>query len=70
LVVAVAGRWIAWIVIALVVLQFDQASLTTVGVLVGLMFLLSGVQQLAIAALVERWKWLGRCSARCSWSPG
>jgi uncharacterized membrane protein HdeD (DUF308 family) len=52
----VAG--IAWVVIALVVLQFDQASITTVGVLVGLMFLLSGVQQFAIAALVERWKWL------------
>jgi uncharacterized membrane protein HdeD (DUF308 family) len=52
----VAG--IAWIVIALVVLQFDQASVTTVGVLVGLMFLLSAAQQFAIAALAERWKWL------------
>ena len=39
----VTGYWwlwlvagIAWIVISLVILQFDQASITTVGVLVGL----------------------------------
>ena len=37
----------AWIVIALVILQFDQASVTTVGVLIGIMFVLSGFQQLA-----------------------
>jgi uncharacterized membrane protein HdeD (DUF308 family) len=41
-----------WIVIALVILQFDQASIATVGVLIGLMFLMSGVQQLAIAGMV------------------
>jgi uncharacterized membrane protein HdeD (DUF308 family) len=46
----VAG--IAWVIIALVVLQFDQASITTVGVLVGIMFLLSGSQQLGLAAMV------------------
>jgi uncharacterized membrane protein HdeD (DUF308 family) len=33
-----------WIVVALVVLQFDQASITTVGVLIGIMFLVAGVQ--------------------------
>ena len=49
---------IVWIVIALVVLQFDEASVTTVGVLVGLMFLLSAVQQFFIAGLVDRGKWL------------
>jgi hypothetical protein len=37
-VLLVAG--IAWVAVALVILQFDQASVTTVGVLVGLMFLL------------------------------
>jgi uncharacterized membrane protein HdeD (DUF308 family) len=49
---------IFWIVIALVILQFDQASITTVGVLIGAMFLASGFQQLAIAGLLEgsaRW---------------
>jgi len=49
---------IVWIVIALVVLQFDDASVTTVGVLVGLMFLLSAVQQFFIAGVVDRGKWL------------
>jgi uncharacterized membrane protein HdeD (DUF308 family) len=49
---------ILWIVIALVILQFDQASITTVGVLIGAMFLASGFQQLALAGLIEgaaRW---------------
>ena len=47
-----------WIVIALVILQFDQASVTTVGVLIGAMFLISGGQQLGLAAMVggvARW---------------
>jgi uncharacterized membrane protein HdeD (DUF308 family) len=49
---------IFWIVIALSILQFDQASITTVGVLIGAMFLASGAQQLVLAGLVEgsaRW---------------
>ncbi len=49
---------IAWVVIALVILQFDQASITTVGVLIGLMFFISGIQQFAIAGLVDRGGWL------------
>ena len=46
---------IAWIVIALVILQFDQASVTTVGVLIGIMFVLSGFQQLTLGALMGGW---------------
>ncbi len=49
---------IGWIVISLVILQFDQASITTVGVLIGLMFFVSGLQQFAIAGMVERGRWL------------
>jgi uncharacterized membrane protein HdeD (DUF308 family) len=52
----VAG--IAWVWIALVVLQFDQASVRTVGTLIGIMFLLSGAQHLALAGLVDRYKWI------------
>jgi uncharacterized membrane protein HdeD (DUF308 family) len=54
----VAG--IAWILIALIVLQFDAASITTVGVLIGIMFILSGIQQFALAALAPplRWLWI------------
>ena len=46
---------IFWILVALVILQFDQASVTTVGVLIGIMFVLSGFQQLAFGALLGGW---------------
>ena len=49
---------IAWTVIGLVVLQFDSASVTTVGVLIGIMFLLLAVQQFAIAAVTPSLGWL------------
>jgi uncharacterized membrane protein HdeD (DUF308 family) len=45
----VAG--IAWIVISLVILQFDSASVTTVGIIVGLMFALAGVERFALTAV-------------------
>jgi uncharacterized membrane protein HdeD (DUF308 family) len=40
-----------WFVVALVVLQFDQASITTVGVLIGIMFLVAGVQNFFFGSL-------------------
>jgi Short repeat of unknown function (DUF308) len=46
---------VAWIVIALVILQFDRASITTVGVLIGIMFILSGLEQFTLGAFVEGW---------------
>ena len=50
---------IAWVAVALVILQFDQASVTTVGILVGLMFLALGIENLALARLdvPMRWAW-------------
>ena len=50
---------IAWVAVALIILQFDQASVTTVGVLVGLMFLGAGVENIALARLdvPMRWAW-------------
>jgi len=61
----VSGFWwmwlvsgVIWIVAALVVLQFDKASVTTVGVIVGLMFLFAATQQFLIAWAAEgaaRW---------------
>ena len=61
----VSGFWwlwlitgVAWIIVAITVLQFDQASVTTVGVIVGLMFLFSAVQQFVLAGLTggaSRW---------------
>jgi uncharacterized membrane protein HdeD (DUF308 family) len=40
-------------VVALVVLQFDQASITTVGVLIGIMFLVAGAQNLFFSAFAS-----------------
>ena len=48
---------IGWTIVGLVILQFDQASITTVGVLVGIMFLVTGLQQFVIASLVSRMRW-------------
>ena len=48
-----------WIAVAFVVLQFDQASITTVGVLIGFMFLFSGFQQIFIGMFAEGWaRWV------------
>ena len=56
-VLLVAG--IAWVAAALVILQFDDASVTTVGILVGILFLGAGVENLALARLgvPMRWAW-------------
>jgi uncharacterized membrane protein HdeD (DUF308 family) len=58
--------WLAfgifWIAVAFVVLQFDRASITTVGVLLGAIFLAAGLQQLFIAVFavgVARWVLMG-----------
>ncbi len=49
---------IAWCAIAVVILQFDQASMTTVGIIVGIMFLATGLQSLVAAAVVDRHGWI------------
>ena len=55
--------WLAfgvfWIAVAFVVLQFDQASIATVGVLIGFMFLFAGAQQLFIGLFADGWaRWV------------
>jgi uncharacterized membrane protein HdeD (DUF308 family) len=49
---------VMWIIAALVVLQFDKASITTVGVIIGLMFAAASAQQFVLAAVAERARWL------------
>jgi uncharacterized membrane protein HdeD (DUF308 family) len=50
---------IFWLVVAYVVLQFDQASIKTVGVLIGFMFIAAALQQLVIALFAEGWaRWV------------
>lgn len=55
-VLLVAG--IAWVAVALVILQFNNASVTAVGVLVGLMFVGVGIENLALARLDVSMRWL------------
>jgi len=49
---------IAWVIAALVILQFDQASVTTIGVIVGIMFVFAGVQQFVLMAIADSLRWL------------
>jgi uncharacterized membrane protein HdeD (DUF308 family) len=44
-----------WLAVAFVVLQFDQASIKTVGVLIGFMFAAAALQQLVIALFAGGW---------------
>jgi len=51
---------VMWLVIAVVVLKFNQASVVTVGVLTGIMFLVFAVEEFALAALDDgaaKWLW-------------
>jgi uncharacterized membrane protein HdeD (DUF308 family) len=61
----IAGFWWMWLVVgaiwivaALAILQFDQASITTVGVIVGCMFAFAGIQQLILAVVADSLRWL------------
>lgn len=49
---------ILWIIISVVVLQFDITSAATVGVVVGVMFIVAGAQYLVVGTRVEGWQWL------------
>jgi uncharacterized membrane protein HdeD (DUF308 family) len=49
---------VLWLVIAVVVLKFNHASVVTVGILTGLMFLLFAAEQFALAAIDRDMRWL------------
>jgi uncharacterized membrane protein HdeD (DUF308 family) len=49
---------VVWGVIALVVLKFDNASVVTVGVLTGIMFLLFAAEEFALAAVDRSARWI------------
>ena len=60
-----AGPWwlflltgIAWLIIAWVALRFTPASITTVGVLLGVLFLFAMIDEFVIAAVRPGWRWL------------
>ncbi len=47
-----------WVAVGLVILQFDQASINTVGILIGLMFAGTAIQLLAVSTLTMGLRWL------------
>ena len=61
----VTGLWwlwlmagIAWGIISLVILQFDAASITTVGILVGAMFTFAAAQNFALVSVPGSARWV------------
>ena len=59
-----AGPWwlflvtgIAWLIIAVMVLRFTPASINTVGVLMGVLFLLGAFNEFLIASIRHSWRW-------------
>jgi len=59
-----AGPWwlllvtgIAWLIISWAVLRFRTSSLTTVGVLIGVLFLLATMNEFVLASLRTSWRW-------------
>jgi uncharacterized membrane protein HdeD (DUF308 family) len=60
-----AGPWwmflltgIAWLIIGWIALRFTPASVATVGVLLGVLFLFSMFNEFLIASMRSRWRWL------------
>ncbi|HTX31750.1 MAG TPA: DUF308 domain-containing protein [Solirubrobacteraceae bacterium] len=49
---------VLWVVIAVVVLKFNHASVVTVGILTGIMFLLFAVEEFALAVVDRGARWL------------
>ena len=55
---AITGVWwlflitgVAWLIIALIVLRFDVTSITTVGVLLGIVFIVAGLNEFMVAVV-------------------
>ena len=48
---------IAWVIIALIVLRFDTTSIATVGALLGVVFLLAGLNEFMIWTVRRTWRW-------------
>src|SRR5689334_15508836 len=59
-----AGPWwlflitgIAWLIISVMVLRFTPASVNTVGVLIGVLFLLAAFDEFMVGSVNHSWQW-------------
>ena len=48
---------VVWFLISLIVLQMDLRSVTTVGVLLGIVFLISALEEFFVASVIDSWAW-------------
>ncbi len=48
---------LAWFIISLIVLRMNVASVATVGLLMGVVFLASGIEEFFIASFRSSWRW-------------
>lgn len=48
---------LVWFVISLIVLRMNLASIATVGLLLGVVFLASGVEEFFVASVRSTWRW-------------
>ena len=48
---------IAWLIISVIVLRFTIASVATIGVLIGVVFLAAMVNEFLLASLRRHWRW-------------
>jgi uncharacterized membrane protein HdeD (DUF308 family) len=48
---------IAWVIISVIILRFNIASVATIGLLLGALFLLSAVEEFVLAAVRPTWGW-------------
>jgi uncharacterized membrane protein HdeD (DUF308 family) len=60
-----AGPWwmflltgIAWLILSWIALRFNPASIPTVGVLLGVYFLVATINEFFIASVMPNWRWL------------
>ena len=60
-----AGPWwmflltgIAWLILSWIALRFNPASIPTVGVLLGVYFLVATINEFFIASVMSSWRWL------------
>ncbi len=49
---------IAWLIVGFIILQFDDTSIRATGIIIGVMFLVAGLQYVVIGTQAEGWNWL------------
>ena len=49
---------ILWLIVSWIVLRFEETSITTVGIIIGVVFMMGAINEFLIASVVDGWKWL------------